>query len=1086
MKKIYRFVSRAFLLFSIFFGCSAQAQEPDAVILRGRIVDKKDQSPIQNASVSEVNADNRIIRGVSTDINGNFALKIADTKHKITVSIIGYKSITQSIGNKTTLNVSLDQEGRQLEDVVIVAQPRSNNGNLSVKDKDLTQAIAKIDARNLEEMGAVSIDQALQGRLSGVDITASSGDPGAGMSIRIRGTSSINAGANPLIVVDGMPYETAIPSDFNFGTADDQGYASLLNIAPSDIREISVLKDAAATAMWGSRAANGVLIITTKRGSIGKPTLTYTLRGQISKQPRSIPLLNGAQYSNLIPEMVMNRTGTPLNTLTVKEFAYDPNDPYYYNNYSQNTDWLDAITQVGYLQEHNISMTGGGEKARYFASLDYLYQRGTTIGTNLSRITTRINLDYNVSERIRFRTDFSFAVSDNDRSYNDNIRAIALNKMPNMSIYEYNEQGIRTPNFFSPAQNIQGQYPGTYNPVAMANSASNNIRSNRVTPHFNLQYDIIKNILVATSDVQFDIYNTKNKSFLPQIATGRPTTETVVNRAYDGDNDGFNVQTKTNLVYTPRLKENHEFQALFSFQTYDNKNVSNQALTSNTASSLLQDPSIASRTQNGDLNVGSGFGQTRSIGGLVNAQYGYKSKYIINAGLRGDGNSRFGPGQRYGLFPSVSTRWRASAEKFMAGFKAINDLSVRASYGQAGNAPRADYTFYNTYGTFAWNYQGQGGVYSRSIQLDNLKWEVIHGQNLGFDLIMFNRRINVDVDIYKNRTKDLLFYGLTIPTYTGFSTVDMNVGVLDNQGWEVNLMTTPIRNKKWTLEFNFNIAHNENIIREISPFYPQSKGLTTANGQYLALLQIDNPFGSIYGYRFKGVYADASATVAKDAAGKPIIGPNGQPVYMRFNYPKTDYLFKPGDAMYEDINHDGNIDYKDVVYLGNSNPKLNGGFGPTLTYKKNLKLSAFFNFRTKYEVVNGTKMTTTNMYGFNNQSTAVLRRWRKPGDITDIPRALWNDGYNWLGSDRYVEDASFLRFRTVTVRYNFGERVVKKLGIKNLSAYLTAENLLTFTNYTGQDPEVAPRGVTGPFTIVTDNSTTPPVFMLTFGITSSF
>jgi TonB-linked SusC/RagA family outer membrane protein len=1067
-----------------FHGINAYSQ--DALIIRGKVVDKADQKPIQHVSVAEIDPDNRIVRGISTDIDGNFALKVSNPKNRITISYIGYKTVTQNIAGKTNLNVALEQEGRQMQEVVVVAQTRTNNGNLNILDKNSTIATAKINAKELEEMGSASIDQALQGRLAGVDIAASSGDPGAGMSIRIRGTSSINAGTNPLIVVDGMPYETSIPSDFNFGTADEQGYAALLNIAPSDIREISVLKDAAATAMWGSRAANGVLVITTKRGSIGRPVLTYTLRAQMSKQPKSIPLLNGAQYSNLIPEMYMNRTGTPLNTLNVKEFAYDPTDPYYYNNYSQNTDWLGAITQTGYLQEHNISMTGGGEKARYFASLGYLDQRGTTIGTGLTRITTRINLDYNVSERIHFKTDFSYAVSDNPRSYNDNIRNIALNKMPNMSIYEYNEQGIQTPNFFSPLSNIQGQYPGTYNPVAMANAATNVIRSNRVTPHFNLQYDIIPRVLIATSDVQFDINNTKNRSFLPQIATGRPITETSVNRAYDGDNDGFNVQTKTNLIYTPKMPENHSFTSLVSFQTYDNRSVSNQALTSNTASSLLQDPSIPSRTQNQDLNVSAGYGQTRTIGTLINGQYGYKDRYIINAGVRMDGSSRFGPSQRYGYFPSVSTRWRISDEKFLRDVKFINDLSLRASYGLAGNSPRTDYSFYNLYGTYSWNYQGLGGVYPKSMELSNLKWEVIHGRNLGFNLIMLKRKINIDVDIYKNTTKDLLFYGLQIPSYTGYSSVDMNVGTLDNQGWEVNIMTSPVRTKDLSIDFNFNISHNENIIREISPYYPQTKGVTTKNGEYLALLQIDNPFGSIYGYRYRGVYKDKDATIATDADGKSIIGPNGQAVYMRFNYPKTDYIFQPGDAMYEDINHDGNIDYKDVVYLGNSNPKFSGGFGPTITYKKNLKISAFFNFRTSYDVVNGTKMTTTNMYGYNNQSTAVLRRWRNPGDVTDIPRAVWNSGYNWLGSDRYVEDASFLRFRTVTVRYNFSDKTAKKLKIKNFSTYLTAENLMTFTRYTGQDPEVAPRGVTGPFTIVTDNSTTPPVFMLTLGITGSF
>ena len=1063
----------------------------EAKVIRGKVINKKNNSPLEHVSVTEVDADGRVVKGTNTDIDGNYALKFSNTAHKISFSFIGYKTVSTDLKGRTTINISMEQGGADLDEVIIVANKKTDNGNLSISDKDLTVSVAKIAAKDLEEMSSASIDQALQGRLAGVDITSSSGDPGAGMSIRIRGTSSINANTNPLIVVDGMPYETTIPSDFNFGTADDQGYAQLLNIAPSDIKEIVVLKDAAATAMWGSRAANGVLLITTKRGVIGKPVLTYTMRGVVQSQPTPIPLLNGAQYSNLIPEMVMNRTGLPLNTQTVKEFAYDPNDPYYYYNYGQNTDWLAAVTRRGTIQDHNLSMTGGGSNAKYFASLGYFNQKGTTIGTDLTRISTRINLDYTVSERIRFRSDFAYTYTDNPANYRpgsvaQEIRNVAMNKMPNMSIYEYNEQGIMTPNFFSPAANIQGQYPATYNPVAMAMTATNKIITNRITPHFNLQYDIIPRVLMANADVQFDISNTKSNTFLPQIATGRPITETVVNRAYDGDYDGYNVQTKTNLIYTPRMPDNHTFTSVLSIQTYDNKGITLQALTSNTASSFLQDPSNASRTQNQDLNVGSSYGQTRSIGALLNGQYSYKGKYIVNAGLRGDGNSRFGPSSRYGLFPSISTRWRLSDEPFMKKYKFINDLSVRASYGQSGNSPRYDYAFYNQYNSYNWSYQGQSGVYPSTIELRNLKWEVIHGTNIGFNLIMLKRRINIDVDIYRNRTQDLLTYGLQIPTYTGFSSVDMNVGTLDNQGWEVNIMTTPVKTKNLTVDFNFNIAQNQNLIREISPFYPAKNGDVTTNGSYLTLLQRNNPFGSIYGYRYLGVYKDVNSTIANDYNGKSIVGPTGQPIYMRFNYPKTNYQFQPGDAMYEDINHDGNIDYKDVVYLGNSNPKFVGGFGSTITYKRNLKISLFFNYKSSYDVVNGTMMTTTNMYGFNNQSTAVLRRWKNPGDVTDIPRALWNSGYNWLGSDRYVQDASFLRLRTVTARYTFDNKFVKKINFKSLSGYITMENIFTFTNYLGQDPEVAPRGVTGPFTVVTDNSTTPPVRSITIGLTASF
>ena len=1085
MKRIYQYLPFIVLLLPMLCYVGSYAQDA-AVIIRGKVIDKKDKAPIQHVSVAEVDRDNRTVKGVATDIEGNYALKISNPKNRITFSYIGYRSITEDLKGRSTINITLEQSNNDLGEVVILGGKKTDNGNMAIADRDLTIAASKINAKDLEEMSSASIDQALQGRLSGVDITASSGDPGAGMSIRIRGTSSINAGTNPLIVVDGMPYETAIPSDFNFGTADDQGYAQLLNIAPTDIKEITVLKDAAATAIWGARAANGVLIITTKRGSVGKPVLTYTVRASMARQPKTIPMLNGNQYSNLIPEEYMNKTGTPLNTLTVKEFAYDPNDPYYYYNYGQNTDWLGAITQTGFLNDHNLSMSGGGEKTRYFTSVGYLSQVGTTVGTNLTRINARVNLDYIVSEKIKFRTDIAYTYTDNPRNYSTDLRNVALNKMPNMSIYEYNEQGIQTPNYFSPPSNIQGYYPGTYNPVAMARTAKNSIIGNRVTPHFNLQYQIKRGVLVVTSDVQFDINNTKSNSFLPQIATGRPVTETVVNRAFDGDVDVFNVQTKTNLLYTPTLPGKHTLTSMLSIQTYDNKSVYNQSLTSNTASSQLQDPSDPSRTQNQELGVATGYGQTRSLAALVNAQYSYNSRYIINVALRGDANSRFGPAHRYGLFPSVSTRWRASDEKFLKRYKFINDLSFRLSYGASGNPPRNDYSFYNQYSSTGWAYQGQSGVFPSNMELTNLKWEVIHGTNLGANLVILKNRLNVDMEVYRNRTTDLYFNSLAIPAYTGYSTVNMNVGTMDNQGWELNIMTTPVKTEKWTVDFNFNIAHNENMIRSISPYYPNKSGDATTNGSYLTYLLINNPFGSVYGYRYKGVYKDQAATQASDEKGEPILGPNGQTVYMRFNYPKTDYTFQPGDAKYEDINHDGSIDYKDVVYLGNSNPRFTGGFGPTITYKGTLKLSAFFNFRSSYQVVNGTKISTTNMYGFNNQSTAVLRRWRNPGEVTDIPRALWNSGYNWLGSDRYVEDASFLRFRTVTLRYNLSKTLVKKLQIKSASVYFTAENLVTFTKYTGQDPEVATRSLSTPFSILTDYSNTPPVITFTLGVTTSF
>lgn len=1062
----------------------------DKSIVRGKVVDKKTNLPVSDVSVTEIDADDRVIKGTQTDIEGNFVLRVSNPKNRISISYVGYKSIVQALNGRTTINFQIEDLNASMNEVVVVAARKVDNGMMAVNERLSTHATSRVSVKDLEEMQAASIDQALQGRLSGVDITATTGDPGAAMNIRIRGISSISSTGNPLIVVDGMPFETEIPADFNFGAADEQGFAQLLNISPADIREITVLKDAAATSAWGSRAANGVLLITTKRGVVGKPSISYTFKGSTSHLPEPIPMLNGDQYSTLIPEAYMNRIGTTMNSQTVREFNYDPNDPYWYNNYSNNTNWIDAISRQGYLQDHTVSMNGGGEKARYFASVGYFDQTGTSLGTSLNRINTRINLDYNISEKIKVFTSIAYTHTDQSRNYMSDkdgaIRGVAYIKMPNMSVFEYDEQGNLTPNYFSPASNVQGAYSRIYNPVAMASQAKYTVLGERIVPRFQMNYDIIKRVLKASFDVQFDINNTKNTSFLPQIATGRPNTETVVNRAYDGDIDAYNVTTKTSLSYNPVLKnENHHIFTSLNFFTSDYTWVNQEMVTSNTASSLLTTPVAGSRTQNQELGVYSGTSQTRSIGAVAQVQYDFREKYIINASLRGDGNSRFGPDYRYGYFPSISLKWRVSDEKFLSNVKNLDELGFRASYGQSGDAPRYDYTFFNRYSTYGWSYLGQSGVYPSSMELKNLRWQTIHGTNFGMNIGLWKNRLRVDADVYRNRTTDLFFNGLQIASYTGYNSVNMNVGTLDNQGWEIAVFTTPYKAKNLTVDFNFNLSANENIIRKISEFYPSSKGDVTVLGEYLRLLQVNNPFGSFYGYRYKGVYSDKDATVARGEGGKPIVGPNGQVVYMRFNYPNVDYVFQPGDAIYEDINNDGNINYMDVVYLGNSNPKLTGGFGPAVTIKNKLKISTFFNFRYDYDIVNGTKINTTRMYNFDNQSTAVLRRWKKEGDETDIPRAIIGGGYNWLGSDRYVEDASFLRFRTLTARYTFDPKSLSRLKVKNLSAYVTAENLFTLTNYTGQDPEVSATG-SDPFRMAYDYSMTPPSRNFVVGLQVGF
>jgi len=1062
-------------------------------LVRGQVIDSGDKLSIPGATIAEQDADNRTISGAVSDIDGNFAIRVKDPNNKLFISTIGYKSQRIEIKGRESIKVLLVSTVEELTGVTVNSTKKSDNGMMKVDERNRTTSSVSINAADLAYTQAPSIDEALQGRLAGVDITADSGDPGAGMQIRIRGTSTITGSSDPLIVVDGMPYETVVPPDFNFGTADEQSYSALLNIAPSDIETITVLKDAAATAVWGSRAASGVLLITTKRGGVTAPKISYTYKATYATVPKSVPMLTGDQYSQLIPEEYMNRNGVPLNTFTVKEFQYDPQDVYYFKNYGQNTDWIDAITQTGKTGEHNLSLSGGGEKARYYSSVGYYNSKGTTKGTGLERINTRLNLDYNVSDRIKFRTDISYTHTLTERNYvnsfsssdGDKLRGVAYIKMPNMSIYEYDAQGNLTPNYFTPAQNIQGTYSGTYNPVAMAEFATNEQEVNRITPHFNVNFDILPKLLTASFDLQFDYTSTKNKSFLPQNATGRPFTETVVNRASDADIDASNIVTKSSIFYTPNIGKRQTLQTFLMLETNGSKYNSHEALTSNTASSLLTDPSVPSRTQNSDLTLKSGSSENRRIGALASVIYSLlDNRYTINAGLRVDGNSRFGPENRYGYFPSISGRWRVSDEFFLKNVKTINDLSFRASYGESGRAPDSDYRYFNTYRNYSTQYLDLNGVIPSNIELSNLRWETLKGTNLGLTLQMFKNRVSLDLDFYKNLTTDLIFQNMAVTSVSGYSTLDQNAGSMENKGYEINLTTTPFKSKDWKIDFNFNISSNQNTIKEISEYYQSENGNTDKNGEYKSFLIIDNPFGSFYGYRFKGVYSDLEATKATDANGNKIVGPNGQEVLMRFNYPTVDYVFQPGDAKYEDVNHDGNIDSRDVVYLGNSNPKFAGGFGPNFAFKNQFFLSLYFTYKLDYDVINRADMKATNMYDYSNQSTAVLSRWRNPGDVTNMPRAVYGAGYNWLGSDRYVEDASYARLRTITFRYVFNKNFINKLKLTELSCYTTADNIITFTNYKGQDPEVALGK--GAFGMAVDNSSTPPTKRVTLGVSVRF
>lgn len=1082
------------------------------VVIRGVVSSAFDKMPLPGAHVLLVNKDGRVVGNAITDMDGNYSMRVETRAgDNLVATYTGMKKTTVPVKGKMTINIVMQDETVMLEGATIVASKRVNNGMMDINERDLTTAMSRISMSELEDgMSAPSVEDALQGRIAGLDIAASSGDPGAGMSIRIRGTTSMTGSSQPLIVVDGFPYDVSVDDDFDFATADEEEYSQLLNVAPDDIKEITVLKDAAATALYGSKAANGVLMITTKRGTVSKPRISYTFKGTVISRPHGIETLSGDEYTTMIQEAQMN-SGKIYDPTADPEFAYDVNQPYYFYNYGANTNWYDEVTRTGFSQDHTASISGGGEKAQYRASIGYYNANSIVIGTGLDRINARLNVDYNISKQLKFSASMAYTRTDDKKNYityfstGQNATSMAFTRMPNMSVYEYNEIGLWTGNFFTPEESPQGKWNpssstgGVYNPVAMAKDGYFQTLSNNVVSNLSLIWRPLA-WMRYQSDFSLNVSNNKKNAFLPQTATGRPWNEATVNRADDRDGEAFTIYTMNKVVFTPDLGKKHSFQGLLALTTSDKRSTNFRLTGGNLASPYLKDPSIPSRVTGASyLTSSTTLQQERSVGMMGSIQYSLLDRYIINTTARYDGNSRFGKENRWGLFPSVSLRWRLSGEPFMKAWKKkwLNELSLRASYGLNGSSPKTNnnYSHISLYDSYEYSYLGETGVYPANLELSNLKWQTTTQINVGLNFAAFKNRLNIDVEVYRKRSKDQYFQNLSLPSTSGFSKTDVNSGSMENKGFELSINTVPYRTKTWNISFNINLARNINSILDVPDQYPMQKGVLTTNGQYVRRFELGQPIGAIYGFRYKGVYLNDDQTIARDANGNKIYSYDASgkrtPVQMRFAYPTIDYQFKAGDAIYEDINHDGNIDHQDVVYLGNANPILTGGFGPNIRYKS-ISVSAFFNFRYGNKVINKMGMSLQNMSSYNNQSKAVLRRWRHPYEDEStapsdlLPRAVYGskNAYNYLGSDRFVEDGSFLRFKTLTVKYTFTKKQLQKTFLQSCQVWTTLSNLYVWTNYSGMDPEIALTG--GAFRMGEDNSRIPRSFTAMLGMSVTF
>ena len=1112
--------------------CSAMTISAQDHRISGTVSDEF--GPVIGCNVIEKDANNRNVNATITDVNGNFQLAIKNPKNKLVVSYVGYKTFSQVIGSQTNFQVQL-KDANELGTVTVTAKQRFRGDGLSIPKDEVSVATQTMNMEIVDGLAFTSADEALQGQIAGLDIVANSGNLGAGTTMRMRGVTTINGSSEPLIVVNGNIMDVPDAKDTDWSTATEETYSSLLSINVNDIESIDIMKDAAATAIWGARGANGVISIKTKRGKRGKIRIDYNFSLQGNWQPKGYNLLSGDEYTMLMKEELYNPTQNPSATTNINELNYNKSWAEY-NNWNDNTDWVKAVTQTGWNQSHGLTISGGGEKAVFRISANYDHQTGTIIKQVLNRFSTRLNLEYYVSDKLKFTTEFPLTYTKNQKSY-ANILGKALSMAPNMSIYREDGNGIDTNEYYIMLPSAEKDEYGSSisgtsslqlksvrdigNPVAIANLAWNNESTYRITPDFRINYyflgnDDHKTRLDYEGQVYLDIFSKSNPTYCPGSLSTNGWKDNSYNLYTMDDYNSFQFQTRHQLIFTPKFKnEDIAWMMLGRWEltsgTSYGQNVSERKLPLG-----AQSPTLPAEIS----NMSTSNGEWRSMAGVFSTHLSYKGRYNADFTVRADGTTRFGDNNKWGYFPGMSVRWNISDEPWMKwSRKVLSMLAFRPSWGVNGRTPSSEYLQYAKYA--AGSQYGNGNTMLPStrvdgLQLSDLKWEKTTSWNLGANLGLFDDMIEADFNYYYKKTKDLLNPGVAISSQTGYTTLAWkNIGSMENKGWEFNITAKKfIKAGKFSMDASFNVAQNFNKITEMDQTVLDGINedwSADSRGKYFKRIQVGNALGSIFGLRHKGVYqysydylenlrrqgyvmdgnekimisnnndlvdyinnrflpSGKTAPIALNRDGKVITGSDGKPLRMTYNSKDggETYKFDGGDVIYEDVNHDGTINSLDMVYLGNSNPKFSGGFGFTFRYG-NWSLRTNFVYRTGFKVVNFARMGVEKMYDTTNQSTAVNWRWRKNGDVTEIPRALYNYGYNWLGSDRYVEDASFLRFSYVSLSYDVPKKFLKSVGLNTLRLDFSGQNIFVWSKYSGTDPEHANNG----WNFASDSSQTP-------------
>lgn len=969
----------------------------------GTVSDETGQ-PIPGAAVVEVGTNN----GVVTDVDGKFTINVRNRGARLEISFLGYKKSEVTInGPQRNLQITLAEEVSKLDELVVI-------GYGSMKKRDISGSIATIDNESLENTPVKNVMSALQGRASGVQVVSNSGAPGDGMSVTVRGQSTLNSGNEPLYVIDGVPVQSNSISQLNGW--ESHGLNPLADINPQDIESIEILKDGSSTAIYGSRAANGVILITTKRGREGKPQINVNLYTGVSKLTRKLSVLNAAQWRDLIIDTYKN--------LDAYNNATTPSEPHWTAIDSLNpmnngdVDWQDIMYRTAYQKQASISIIGGNQTAKYSLSSSILDQDGIILASNYKRITSRLNTDFRITDRINAGYSVSYTHGKNNRI---NAGGTGNNSLVQSILVRPPVYSLTYPDG-SPIYYFNGKR----NPVGLAVEATHLNTTNRIIGNQYIDFEILKDLRFKTN-ISLDYITMKEDEFYPTTIDYRAGYNSGAVRA----TNNLTWANENYLTYNKTFNEVHNVSLLGGF--------SQQAWKLETTG--LNGQFFASdniRTLNG---AGTIFGQDvnttvehslMSVFGRVS--YDFMGKYLFQANMRADGSSRFGKEKKWGYFPSASLAWRFSDEKLFDNLNALEDGKIRLSVGQTGNESIGNYVSQGEFSLGA-NYLDYSGAAPTAMPNYNLSWETTTQYNAGIDLSLFAGRVYLTADAYLKRTTNLLF-NVPIPETTGFDFITQNIGEIQNKGLEFALTTHNITGKfNWTT--NFNIGMNRNKIVSL-PENILTNGYLQ-NGTY-HILKVGESIGTFYGWKFLGVYSRDEDNVNQVKYGSA----NGK-------------VFRGGDPIWDDLNGDKIIDDQDKQIIGNAQPKFTGGLNNDFSYK-NFSLNVFFQFSYGNDIYSNLNMMRNWVFAYNNVSTDALNRWRKPGDITDFPRPIRNDPLRneYLRvSDRWVEDGSYVRLKNITLAYNLPAKMANKIFLEGLQFYVTGENLVTWTHYTAYDPEVS-------------------------------